>query len=367
MSKSIKHLLLALAILLALYAGASVLATLSQLANAADRIYSGAGQYLFWALTALFAGLAATPCLLYLRLPKPLIPPADRSEPAFSIYQADLLVALRRNPLLAGSPLNTPDDLPAALSLLNAKADEEALQAASATFVSTALMQNGRLDGLLVLLNQLRLVYRLMAVYHVRPSPRQALYVYGNVGAAILIASSIEDIDFSELATPMISAAAPGLAANLPGLGGISRLLTNSLANGAANAFLTLRVAMLTKQYCAALVQPELEATRRSASVAALALLGVVTRDCGVRVAKSVFKATGAVFTDAASATGQGVKDATQSVLGATAQMGSKVGRALVSSADSAKLLGLKAVRLGRKAEPGVQVALELGDEGKDS
>jgi len=86
MSKSLKQILAALAVLVLAYTGASVLVTITQLAGAADRVHFGAGQYVFWCLLSLFATLAATPAVLYFRLPKPLTPPVNQDEPAYGDY-----------------------------------------------------------------------------------------------------------------------------------------------------------------------------------------------------------------------------------------------------------------------------------------
>ena len=371
MRKSVKHILTALALLVVFYAAASVVATLVQLADAADRVRMGAGQYVFWSLLAVLAALAASPFVLYFRLPKPLQPPETREEPVYSEYLTQVLAEMRRNPHLAGTTLAAPEDIDTAMRVLSDKVDKAALNAASATFVSTALMQNGRLDALLVLAAQFRLVWQITAIYHMRPTLRQVLYVYSNVGAAVLIASSIDDIDFAEIASPIVTAAAPALAGGVPGLAGLSHLLVNSLANGAANAFLTLRVAMLTKHYCAALVQPERAAVRKSASVAALALLGVVTRDCGARVVKGILKGTGGLLAGAASATAGGVKaagakvaDAAVATVGAVGSAASAasqkvgqtvsktVGKAVDVTAQGARQLTAKAMSIGRTDRP---------------
>jgi len=357
MSKSLRRLLIALALLVLCYAAASVLATISQLANAADRVALGAGQYVFWSLLAFFAGLAATPFWLYFRLPKPLTPPASQAQPAYDEYLQAVLSALQRNPHLRqeGQVLRDVHDIAPALERLGKLADAAALKAASGSFVSTALMQNGRLDGLIVLVLQVRLVWRVMSLYQLRPSPRQALYIYSNVAAALLVASSIEDVDFAEITTPLLSALAPSLADHVPGLGGLSRLLGNSLANGAANAFLTLRVAMLTKQYCQALQRPDdPNPLRKSASLAALALLTVVSRDSGARVVKAVFKGAGGALGDAATATGQNVMNSVSSGASAAGgqvrKVGQQLSRALSASAEGARQLGDKVARLGRKS-----------------
>ena len=70
----------------------------------------------------------------------------------------------------------------------------------------------------------------------------------------------------------------------------------NSIANGSANAFLTLRVGLVAKSYCAPVTKPEREAVRRSATLAALSMLSSITRDMGLSIAKGVWSgATGAV------------------------------------------------------------------------
>lgn len=353
MTKSLKQILAALAAFVLIYAAASLLVTIAQLASAADRVHLGAGQFVFWFLLILFAVLAATPAILFLRLPKPLRPPVAQVEPAYSEYLERLLESLRRNPRLSEQSLTNISDVPIALERLGALADDAARAAASGTFISTALMQNGRLDSLIVLASQLRLVWQVMSIYHLRPTPRQALYVYANVGGALLVANSLEDVDFAEITSPLLNAVAPALAASVPGLGGISRLVANSLANGAANAFLTLRVAMLTKQYCQALVCPEPSAVRRSASMDALALLTEVSRDSGARVVKAVFKSAGQVVSGTAGTAAQGVAKAMSKGVNAAGDQVKKVGhaagRAASASAESISMLGEKIAGLGRK------------------
>jgi hypothetical protein len=209
-------------------------------------------------------------------------------------------------------------------------------------FVSTALMQNGRLDGLIVFATQLRLVWRIMSIYNTRVTPGQLTYVYGNVGAAMLVADVVDDVDFAELAAPIVSATAPALAASVPGLGGISRLLVNSVSSGGANAFLTLRVAMLTRAYCAALLQPERAQARRSASLAALALLGTVTSRSGAQVVKAVLRGAADATLGAAGSAGQAVRAA-----------GSKVGAATRAAAQGATQATQKVLALGRGGDRG--------------
>jgi hypothetical protein len=318
MGGSFRKLLVALAVLL-VFAGALVIvATLAQVADAADRVHVGAGQVVFWALLAVFAALVAAPLMMIARLPKARRPPATRDEPAYSAYLAQVCADLRRNRHLAGLTLDTPTDLELALHKLGAEADRAALAAASTVFVGTALMQNGRLDGLVVLAAQVRVVWRILSIYNTRPTPAQVAYIYANVSASVLAAGAVDDIDFAELGSPIVTAVAPALAASVPGLGGISRLLVNSVAGGGANAFLTLRVAMLTREYCASLLRPDPVELRRRASAAALLLLGSVTSRCSARVVKTILRGAVDAARGAGSTTTQAVRSAGAKLGGAT-------------------------------------------------
>lgn len=318
MSRTFKRLLLALAALAGFAAAAMLVATLAQIADAADRIHAGAGQTVFWSLLVVLVGLVVAPLLMIARLPKARVPPSSGDAAAAAAYLAQLRADLRRNPLLAGASFETDADVAAALDRLGEEADRTALAAASAVFVSTALMQNGRLDGLVVLATQVRLVWRILSIYNTRTTPSQLAYVYGNVGAAVLVAGAVEDIDFAELASPIVTAVAPAFVAGVPGLGGVARLLGNSLASGGANAFLTLRVAMLTREYCRSPVRPEEAQVRRSASAAALVLLATVTSRCGTQVVKAVLGGAGAATAGAASAAAETVRAVGAKVGGAT-------------------------------------------------
>jgi hypothetical protein len=56
-------------------------------------------------------------------------------------------------------------------------------------------------------------------------------------------------------------------------------LLVNSVVTGTANAFLTLRVGIIAKRYCGALVMPERRVLRRLAVSQAAQMLATIARD----------------------------------------------------------------------------------------
>lgn len=309
-------------------------ASIGQLADTADRIYLGLGQSVFWILTTIFLFFVASPFTLYFRLPKALIPPAETSGPKHDEYIIQLRSRLAKNPRLKEVPLERTEDVISAITVLSKHADELIKQTANTVFVGTAVMQNGRLDGFITLLAQAKMVWEIAMLYNQRPSPRQMLYLYSNVAATAFLAQSIDDIDFSELVTPIVVSIIPSLKGAVPGLQGISHLLVNSLSSGAANSMLTLRVGFVTRQYCEAISRPSQQLVRKNASVAALAMIGQITKDNSIQIVKKSWEAVAGLASDAIGATVQVVKT-TAGKVSDTAVAGAKnVGNAFGSTVD---------------------------------
>ncbi len=354
MKSALYRLFLALAWVLVVYAGLSVLATFSQLADVSDRIIAGSGQIVFWGLVMVFAGLVAWPLWLWLRMPRMQRPPVDTSEPAYSRHQAWLRQHLTHHPDPQIQTLALRDDVPAALAELSTRADALIKQTAGGLFVSTALIQNGRLDSLLMLAAQLKLVWQIAALYHLRPTPAQITYLYGNVAATMLLSSQLDDVDFAELASPIVTSVAPSLMGAAPGLQGMGQLLVNSLANGAANAFLTLRVGLMAKAYCAPITQPEPQAVRSHATQAALIMLATLTREQGTRVAQGIWggikRQTGNALDKTVKSTRQAIKTASDTVTDSvvkTAQVAGSAATATGNAVASGVTEGGKAIVSG--------------------
>jgi hypothetical protein len=283
------RMLTLLACLLVVYMAISVVANISQIANSADRISMGLGQPVFWTLLGVVAMLVIAPLAVFFRLPRPLIAPKEVSGPEHEKYIHALRLQLARNPLIAGMPLESEEEMAAAIVRLDKEANAVLRNTASAIFASTAVMQNGRLDGLVVLASQMRMTWRIASIYYQRPTARQMLYIYGNVGANVLVADNMADVDLSGIVTPIVTGIFPSLKGAVPGLQGISALLVNSTANGAANAFLTLRVGLITREYCAALVRPERAEVRKSATLTALGFIGDIAKEQGTRVVQAAW------------------------------------------------------------------------------
>jgi hypothetical protein len=320
----------------------SLVSIFSQLAGLADSILPGAAPWVFWGLAVVFSALLLTPAYLYFRLPSPPTPPAGDDPAAMDEFLDRLRAHLKGNPRLSGMALAANEEIPRALEKLGDEADELVRRTASTVFLSTAVMQNGRLDGLLVLASQLRLVWRIASIYHGKPSPRQMIHLYGRVGANVLIADNLQEIDFSEIATPIVAAIFPSIKGGIPGLQGMSTLLVNSLANGAANAFLTLRTGLAAKSYCAALSAPQEGSVRRASTAGALALVGGIVREQGGRVAEKSWQVVRDTVADATEATVQGVKGALRKTADATLGTARSVGDTLGDGVRSIKGLMTK-------------------------
>lgn len=327
MSRFTARLLLFVTVAFVIWMGVFTVAMVSQLADAADRLHAGAGQPVFWVLLAVLAVAILAPSVMLLRLPAALRYPADGDALAVAEYEQRLRAHLARNPRLQGQPLHSAEDVSTALAMLRTAAEAETQRMATSVLLSTALLQNGRLDGLVVLISQIQLVWRIARIYGLRPSLRQLSYLYGNVGACVLVAYGLEEVDFAELTAPMVQAATPAAVGSIPGLGGMGNLLTNSLASGAANAFLTLRVGLVADAYCAPQQAPERSAIRASATRRAAQLLGRIVKDSSTQVTQAVYGrikhgvvSTAQAAADSVKQAGRSVSDATQSAYQATTQ-----------------------------------------------
>src|SRR6266542_3628273 len=240
-----------------------IIAGAASLISLADRIHPVAGTIVFWAI-CLAAGCFALYCAVaYGKLPPALLPPEENSGPNYDAFLEALRIRLAANPRTRDLPL-----------------------------LSTALMQNGRLDGLIVLFTQIQMVGRIARIYVQRPSPRELVRLYANVAGTAFVASGMESLDLGEMVAPLAVSVVPALKGGIPGLSGISALLVKCVSNGAANAFLTLRVGEVARRYCALTSKCSPELIRKSATAAAVQHLGRIVRENGALVVRKIWAST---------------------------------------------------------------------------
>ena len=141
-----------------------IVAGVTSLISLAERIHPLAGSIVFWTLILAAAFFALYCVIAYAKLPAALIPPEEEFGPKHDAYLEALRIRLAANPRARGNPLTTEAEIESAISILSAESDAVVRRTASTVFLSTALMQNGRLDALILLFTQIQMVGRVAQI-----------------------------------------------------------------------------------------------------------------------------------------------------------------------------------------------------------
>ena len=313
-NSSARKIIVVLAVLVTVCLLSLIIAGVTSLISLAERIHPIAGTIVFWSV-CLAAGFFTLYCVIaYAKLPAALVPPVEESGPKYDAYLQALRVRLAVNPRTRGKPLATEEEIESAVGHLSAEADSILRSTASMVFLSTALMQNGRLDGLIVLFTQIQMVGRIARIYVQRPSPRELVRLYANVAGTAFIASGLESLELGEMVAPLAVSVVPALKGGIPGLSGISALLVRCVSNGAANAFLTLRVGEVARRYCELTSRCPPELIRKSATAAAVQHLGRIVRENGALVVRKIWESTGRALIDSGVSKAEDIAGATRNL-----------------------------------------------------
>ena len=208
---------------------------------------------------------------------------------SYAAHLALLRKRLRGNPHHRVASLEDEGAVERAIERLDEEAVRIARMTASQVFVSTAVSQSGRLDTFLVLSLQTRMVWKIARLYNQRPSLREMVHLYANVAGTAFAAGEIQDVDLSEQIEPVFSAVIGSLGGAVPGFQLAASILANSVLSGAADAFLTLRVGMITKRYCGALVVEQPATLRRKATSEAAEHIGAIVAEGTARVTRALW------------------------------------------------------------------------------
>jgi len=279
--QSLKSILKYLALLVGISGLIILIAEISRLVELGFRAGPVAGYSVLAVLILLLGGLIFYPILLIFRLP-PSLPRPGTITP---MYLAKLEKRLRTNPRVSGENFS----LETALITLKQQADKEIKDRAMQIFLTTAISQSGRLDAFVVLATNLRMIYSIAEIYYNRPGLRDLFRLYKNVLIAVFLATEIDDLDFDAQIAPVLSSS---LAGALPVFNNVAVLIQDSILEGTANAFLALRIGILSREYCHSITKIDLKSKRRNASLEALKMLGVVAVEGGRRTAMSFFHAS---------------------------------------------------------------------------
>jgi len=258
----------------------------------AKEVHPALGTVTLWGLLIAYGGMIGVPIVIVLRMPKPLKPPASESSPEFSVHLKRLGDRLASNPHVRLASIRPIDrrNIEDALRILDDDADAIVKQMATTVFLTTAVSQSGRLDALLVLAAQSRMVWRIAHLYYQRPSLREMTHLYANVAATSFVAGELDDLELHQMIQPVVAGTLGAVGGVIPGFQVLTSILINSLLSGSANAFLTLRVGIIAKDYCGSLVAEPRAQVRRAATAQAARLLSGIVKESGARVREAVWK-----------------------------------------------------------------------------
>lgn len=130
--------------------------------------------------------------------------------------------------------------------------DDIVIQSSRDTLVVTAFSQSHFVDMMMVLVNNFRMIKKIVLMCGFRPTFIRTLKLYINVFASSLIADGAQQLEVSSLISTSIQ--------------GSLKLLTDSSVNGAINAFFMIRMGMLTKNYLYANDPKKMKTTIRNNS-----------------------------------------------------------------------------------------------------
>jgi len=268
---------------------------ITQISIASTVLHPTFGRIVTISLSAVFAVIFLAPVVGFMKLRKPFELPDETDEAACSEYLQKLKTRLSDNKYLseAGYVFDESKELKPqieeALEILNRETVKVMNEASSQVFLTTAVSQNGMLDGFFVLVSLSRLVWRISHIFNQRPNAREIYYLYANVAATVLMAREIEDLALlDEQLEPVINSLIGGtLSTMVPGATAFANLVINSVIQGSANAFLTLRVGAMARRYSAAVTKVDKRMLKRSATIEACSLLRSIVQQNSVSIVKA--------------------------------------------------------------------------------
>lgn len=299
MLHTLKSIVLPVLVGLALLALVGLLGAGLSLYREAAAVHPALGIAVFVLMGAGVCLLVVVPVVQVARLPGTLSRPAETSGPRWERFVRRYARRMTRNArlrnrgeghadlqaaLAGGDAAALEAEVQRAVSHLDALARDVVARHAAAVFAATAVSQSGRLDSLIVVSAQLRMVREIAEIYWQRPRPRELWTLYASVGAAAFVAGELQD---SEVLAVLGAPVTAGISGFIPlsGTDPLVSLLVNSLLDGSANAFLTLRIGALARRYCGLRLEGDRHQIARSATVEAASLLGGVVSQGAGRIA----------------------------------------------------------------------------------
>lgn len=261
MRKKIKYLVILFSVVIIFLFIIFIINQTVQIIDFCHSLHPLFGEIVKYLLLVIYALLILFSLFNLLLLPKPVELPERGVEKEYNNFLLKIRKRLSKNKNLPfhmrkthistmnkkADPVLLAEEIRLAEKALDKKANKEIKNTAQAIFISTAISQSGSLDSIVVLIGQVKMVWRIAKIYNQRPALSELIKLYANVAATSFAARAIEDLDFAEVIEPVIrSFSGPGLLNFIP----VISILSNSIFNGTTNALLTLRTGIITRKYC---------------------------------------------------------------------------------------------------------------------
>ena len=242
--------------------------------------------------------LIGIPIYGIMKYPTKYAVPEDLTGAEYMEYKKHVIDRLKRNKILRSMNYDyigeTDEEI---ISNAHARLKNVSLERiksdANAVFLTTAISQNGVLDGSSVIFTLGTMVYKIVEIYENRPDLSRLLHIYSQIASVVLIAGSIEDMDLIEeqLEPVLTSLLGSSIISAIPGAVGVTTLIMNSMVEGSVNALLTLRVGIVADRYLSSTDNLDKATLRKGAFYEATGHLGSIIANNGVKIVKSITNA----------------------------------------------------------------------------
>lgn len=293
--KALKKVLLFAGITVVLFFIITIVNQLIGLYTHLSRIHSVLAIAVIVPVGLFFLLILYAPIHGFIRHPKMLAVPTETEGEYYDTYISKQYDRLCKNKALQKADYrfegNSEEErVRHAFKALKRLSDEEIRTNANAVFLTTAISQNGALDGLAVFITLVKMIYNVTAIYENHPPLKRLLYLYVQIASVALIAKSIEDMDLiEEQLEPVLTSIFGGSIVSLiPGGIGIANLIITSMVEGSVNALLTLRVGTITQRYLCAMTAIDKKSLRRGASLEAAAHLSTIIGKNAAFIVKNI-------------------------------------------------------------------------------
>ncbi|MGF7186701.1 putative membrane protein [Desulfitispora alkaliphila] len=260
------------------------------------------GQFIFWLIIAIYMIFLTVPIIIYLKMPKEIRVPENRDSIKYDQAIKKLKSRFIKNKYLLDFTFTTNDEIDVykAIAALDDEADKEIKSTARKVFLFTSVSQYGRLDGIVVLVLLSKLIYKVATIYNQRPSLKEILSIYINILGTMFLVSEMDNVEIIEVQfEPILEQTAGSMTtAFAAGSSNMTNIVTNSIIQGSANCFLTLRVGCIAKKYSQPLKKVDKKTILHSATMEAGKMFGKVLSESTKTLINTFIKSGSKVMVD---------------------------------------------------------------------